>query len=88
MRSGPRRVLLAAGAAASFLLAAVFGVLAFTRFEPAPESEDPAEAQRWNDHAYDAAFVSVALGIGCAFSLLAGFACAQAYRRPRPASPT
>lgn len=78
-----RKVLFAVGAVASFVVAAVLGVMAFTRFDSAPETQDPDEVQRWNDHAYDAAFVSVALGIGCAFSLLAGFACVQGYRRPR-----
>lgn len=66
------------------LFAAVMAVGAFTRFDANRWAvEGSPEAERLEREAYRDAQVSVALGLGAAFSMLAAFACLQRGRRLR-----
>jgi hypothetical protein len=86
--SGMRRLGLRALGILLLVVAVVVLVLAFTRFDegPAPPPGSPAFAEFREEQVRDAR-LSAALGLGGALSLLGGFGCLQASRRPGPSAP-
>jgi hypothetical protein len=79
-----RQAWLLLGGLTALMLAVALAFLAFNQFAPEPGPDATAqEVDSWNDQAPRDAFRNVALGIASAFSLLACFACFQAYQKNR-----